>query len=267
MHSEDYLPENLAAKAQEFGLSRQQRLIARFIVSERLTVQETAKRLGTSVANVYGQIKKIKQKAESASKKQALAALASQARQKYRDLAGSVLYLHSRGAKNRDIAEALGIDKRTVADILYRNKGKRYVLAEIPACENKESPTVTQDHRNAFRLYYRSFVEGNTSPNSSTGRDVLRGLALAGVGGWTAKKIVLSDRANMLQVLAERGRADSSLLHVDKEVMDGDTRAALASVLDRHFRRVGPSSWKSVTPSAWTAVREAAELIAAEGRT
>lgn len=262
MHSEDHLPKNIAAKADEFGLSPQQKVIVRLIVSEHLTVQETAERLGTTTANVYGQIKKIREKAESASKKQALTALANRARQKFRDLAGCVLYLHARGAKNKDVAEALGVDKRTVADILYRNKGKRYVLAEVPACENKESPMATADRQNAFRLYYRSFVKGNLSPNSSTGRDVLRGLALAGVGGWTAKKIVLSDRANMLQVLAERGRADSSHLHVDKEV-----RRRLTSVLERHFAQVGPESWKPVTPSAWTALREAAELIAAEGRT
>lgn len=258
MHSEDHLPENLAAKAEELGLSPQQKLIVRLIVSERLTVQDTAERLGTSIRNVYGQIKKIKQKAEAASKKQALTALANQAERKFRDLAGRVLYLHSRGAKNRDIAEVLGIEKRTVADILYRNKGKRYVVAgTVPACEKEDSPAVEADRENAYRLYYRCFVKGNVSPNSSDGRDVLRGLALAGVGGWAAKKIVLSDRANMLQVLAERGRADSSLLHVDKETMDKDTKVALASVLDRHFRRVGPDSWKPVTPSAWTAVREA----------
>ena len=263
MHGKDHsLPEDIAARARELGLSPQQELIVRLIVSERLSVKTVAEQLGTSTANIRNQITKIKRKAETAVKKHQVAALAQQARCKFQDEAGCVLYMHSRGVKNKDIAEALGIEKRRVADILYRSKGKRYVIAgTVPACEKEDSPAVETDRENAYRLYYRCFVKGNVSPNSSDGRDVLRGLALAGVGGWEAKKIVLSDRANMLRVLAERGRAEGSLLHVEPE-----DRRRLASVLERHFTQVGPHSWKAVTASAWSAVRDAAGLIGAEGR-
>lgn len=259
-HESHGLTQNIASRARELGLSPQQELIVQLIVSEHLSIKTVADRLNTSPANIHNQIAKIKRKAGAAAKKREIAALAQQARRKFADLAGCVLFMHSRGIANKLIAEALGIEKRRVADILYRNKGKRYIVSSIvPASDvPKDSPAFRAAHEDAWRTYYRAFVAGGLSPNSKDGRDLLRSLVLAGAGGWQAKKVVLSDKANMLRLLAERGRADRTgtpILHVDS---DDETGKHLSPVLERYFRRIGPHSWKPVSDSAWAAVREAA---------
>jgi len=251
------LPENIRTQMNQFGLSPQQQEIIRLVLTEHLDVSAVAGRMNTTKSNIYNQIMKIRRKVEQ---RRRLVSLARRAQEKFKDISGQVLFMHSRRVKNKDIAAVLGIDKRKVADILYRNKGKRYVIPAPSA--PKDSPALKAAHKDACCVYYRAFVAGNLSPDSRDGRDLLKGLALAGAGGYKAKKLVLSDRANILQVLAERGRAryGRNLLHIST---DSSAKKQLSSVLERYFTRVGPETWKPVSGCAWVAIREAQAVLEA----
>ncbi|MGB9866574.1 MAG: sigma factor-like helix-turn-helix DNA-binding protein [Bacillota bacterium] len=211
MRRED-LSETMLARAHQLKLSPQQEVIVRLIVVDRMSIGTVAKYLGTSESNVRQQLTKVRRKFEAYLQKQWAAALAEQARRRFCDPTACVLFMHAMGVKNKHIAQALGLEPRCVADIIYKNKGKRYVVVGTipPRSEPKESQEFRAAFEEACKAYYRAFVAGNIPPESQQGQEILRALALFGVGGWPAKKLVLTDRASILKLFLKLGRVKRS---------------------------------------------------------
>lgn len=242
-------------------LSKQQRLICAMVLHEHMTAKEIAQRLKTTEKAIWNQIGRIWQKAENKSNKsvntgspgvnycqdtvtpQALAAKFSTQVQK-------IAFLKAIGFKNKQIAEILQIKDSNVRQVLSRSKRQkvsRKFTEPIPI--NPEyrprNPVEEAILLDGARMFYNKFVAGT---NTAPAREVLRGLHLTGQGGRDGARIVLTDRAKIIRLLAELSRckdAKFQIIRVDED--DKTVHQVCGDILRTHFTQILPGHYKPKT--------------------
>jgi DNA-binding CsgD family transcriptional regulator len=248
------LPENLAA----LDLSKQQRQICSMILEQHLDSVEIARRLKITPKTVRNQVGRIWEKAKNSAHKsvnsppvrvnhaqnapitETLAANFSTQVQK-------IAYLNHLGFRNRQIAEILGIKDSNVRQVLSRSKRQkvsRKFTEPVPIgaearLRNPIEEAVLQD---GARMFYNKFVSGT---NKAPTREVLRGLHLTGQGGREGARIVLSDRARVMRLLAELSHckdAKGQIVRVNEE--DKIVRHVCGGILSAHFTQILPGHYK-----------------------
>lgn len=268
------LPKNCEA----LDLSKQQKLICRMVLHDHLTAAEIAKRLNTTPKAIRNQIGRIWSKAEKTNKSvnntgqgvnHACTTVAPEVLQAvFPTQVQKIVYLRSIGFGNRQIAEILGISDANVRQVLSRAKrqkvsrsfGAPIPIGPQPRPRNPIEEAVLLD---GARMFYNKFVAGT---NNAPTLEVLRGLHLTGQGGKQGAKLVLSDRAKIMRLLAELSYCKDPTMRLVRIDDDPFVRRACGKVLNTHFTQVAPGHYKPKDGKAIPLLRSTLESAIAEAR-
>jgi hypothetical protein len=211
--------------------------------SQGLGAKKIAARLGKSPDNIKTQLRRIKAKLEASSKNfdedidDILPKLETQQSQ--------IEFLASRGYTTKQIAERTGASASVISAQKWRSKKQkkrrvwRYFLTGE---ELKALPAPPKNNRDydpeVARILYRTYVQSDNINHEELSR-----LGTQGLGGWMAKKAVLSDRAKMLKMMIAAGR-EKTLTITEKE----STWYDLISDMLPKYKRINDYTY---IPEAW----------------
>lgn len=213
------------------------------LYNQGLGAKRIAAKLGKSPDNIKTQLRRIKAKLEASNK--ILDEDIDDILPKLETQQSQIEFLASRGYTTRQIAERTGASASVISAQKWRGKKQekrrvwRYFLTGE---ELKALPAPPKNNRDydpeVARVLYKTYVQSDNINHEELSR-----LGTQGLGGWPAKKAVLSDRAKILKMMIAAGR-EKVLTVTDKE---GAWYGLISDMLPK-YRKINDYTY---IPEAW----------------